>query len=121
MKKEMTENIIELVSELEYLIGSECYNPNSYDGYKDIEGCAFRYPVMIPSKDGKFQKIRRNIQKTGLISKADLTCDALTYMKYRFGSNELFVGKGLLNILGFLEDRYNLNFEELEIERKIKK
>lgn len=34
-----------LIFELEYIIGSECYNPNSYDGYTGEEGKEFRYPI----------------------------------------------------------------------------
>ena len=37
-----------LVSEIEHLIGSECYNPNSYDGWTYEQGREFRYPVVIP-------------------------------------------------------------------------
>ena len=39
--------IAALISRLEYEIGRECYNPNSYDGYTGVEGAAFRYPVTI--------------------------------------------------------------------------
>ena len=44
--------------------------------------------------------------------------EALTFMKYKFGSNELFIGKGLQNVLNYLEDRYGLDFAELERNRK---
>lgn len=45
MKK--TQNIANLIAELEYIIGDSCYNPNSYDGYIGEEGCEFRYPVCL--------------------------------------------------------------------------
>ena len=35
-------------------------------------------------------------------------------MKYVFGSNHLFVGKGLYNVLSALEKRYGIDFNELE-------
>lgn len=38
-------------------------------------------------------------------------------MKYKFGSNELYIGQGLMNVLEYLEDRYGLDFEKLENER----
>lgn len=31
-----------VIADLEQLIGSECYNPNSYDGWNDVDGCEFR-------------------------------------------------------------------------------
>ena len=42
-----TQNIASLIARLEYEIGIECYNPNSYDGYTGIEGCGYRYPVKV--------------------------------------------------------------------------
>ena len=43
-----------LVADIEQIIGSECYNPNSYDGWNDIEGCEFRYPISIKTQSGNF-------------------------------------------------------------------
>lgn len=40
-----TQNIASLIAKLEYEVGRECYNPNSYDGYTGIEGLGYRYPV----------------------------------------------------------------------------
>ena len=109
-----------VIADMEYLIGKECYNPNSYDGWNDIEGCSFRYPVSfkIPERE-RFIKVKGKIK--GYLSdfeKEEELLEALTYMKYRFGSNELFIGKGLVNVLGYLEERYGLDFLELERNRK---
>ena len=38
----------------------------------------------------------------------------IKYMKYKFGSNELFIGNGLIKALEYLEKRYDLDFSELE-------
>lgn len=103
-----------LVADLEFIIGSECYNPNSYDGWNDIEGCAFRYPINIPNEKGNYIKIRTNINKSYSIDDKDITPETISYMKYRFGSNELFIGKGIIKLLNVLEKRYNINFNELE-------
>lgn len=35
-------------------------------------------------------------------------------MKYKFGSNHLFIGEGLINVLTMMEERYGINFNELE-------
>lgn len=37
-------------------------------------------------------------------------------MKYVFGSNHLFIGKGIYNILNELEKRYGLDFDKMEEE-----
>ncbi len=117
LKKELAS----VLANMEYLIGKECYNPNSYDGWKDIEGCNFRYPVTIryPARDRNV-KTKDNINEIfALYENEEELIEALTYMKYRFGSNELFIGRGLLNVIQYLEDRYNINFEELERNRSV--
>lgn len=35
-------------------------------------------------------------------------------MKYVFGANHLYVGDGIVEILNYLEETYNLDFNELE-------
>lgn len=114
----LNKDLCKVIAEIEYLIGSECYNPNSYDGWNDVEGCEFRYPVNVRNQDGEFVKIRTNINTTALLEKKDITTDAIKYMKYKFGSNELFIGLGIINVLEFLENRYGLDFNELEKQHK---
>lgn len=57
----LNKDLCELIAELEYIVGSECYNPNSYDGWNDVEGCSFRYPINVPNSEGKYEKTRSNI------------------------------------------------------------
>lgn len=77
-------------------------------------------PISIRKKSGEFVKIRSNINTSALLNKDDITLDSVKYMKYRFGSNELFIGLGLINVLEYLEDRYDLNFNDLEQQRNEK-
>jgi hypothetical protein len=42
-------------------------------------------------------------------------------MKYKFGTNQLFIGEGIAKVLSFMEERYGLDFDELEKEYKNKK
>ena len=35
-------------------------------------------------------------------------------IKYKFGSNHLYIGLGLIKVLEYLEERYSLDFNELE-------
>ena len=37
-------------------------------------------------------------------------------MKYKFGSNELFIGQGFIKIMEYLELRYGIDFNELETQ-----
>lgn len=107
-----------VVVDLEYCIGSECHNPNSYDGWNDIEGRDYRYPVNLPVKDADgnivYQKVKQKIDKSYRLKSEDITPTALKIMKYRFGSNELYIGRGIMNVLSYLENRYGLNFNQLE-------
>ena len=114
----LTKKMYKVMADLECLIGSECYNPNSYDGWNDIDGCDFRYPINVPDKDGEYEKIRTNIYDSLLIDNKNLTADSFLYMKYKFGSNELYIGQGIKSVLEYLENRYELDFNELEKNRK---
>lgn len=115
---EFDEMMSKVVADLEYCIGSECYNPNSYDGWNDISGCEFRYPVMVPVEDEEegtsFIKIRDRINQSWYLTEKDINPTSMSYMKYKFGSNELFVGMGIKKVLRYLEKRYGLDFNELE-------
>ena len=114
----LTKNMFKVISDLENIIGSECYNPNSYDGWTYEQGKEFRYPVNIRDKNGDYVKIRSSIMDTPLLDKDDLTAEAIRNMCYRFGSNEMNIGLGLINVLEYLEQRYGLDFNELEKNRK---
>ena len=116
-------DMCELVCELEYLIGKECYNPHSYDGWNDIEGCGFRYPVRIMLNIGGHmveQSLRCNLnERNGFINpEQDFNHKVINNLKYKFGANEMYIGLGVQNILKFLEERYNLDFNQLEKDYK---
>lgn len=112
----LDENTRRLIAELEYLIGHECYNPNSYDGWNDIEGCSFRYPITVLFNKTDYVKIKGNIRDYSVYE--NLSDKTIKSMKYKFGSNELFIGRGIINILEYLEDKYNLDF--CDMEQKLK-
>lgn len=113
----MNKKMCGVIADLENIIGSECYNPNSYDGWNDVEGSDFRYPIIVPKGNGEFVKIRANINTSALIDHNDITPDMMKYMKYKFGSNELFIGIGLIKALDYLENRYGLDFNALENQK----
>lgn len=112
----LNKQIANLIYELEHIIGRSCYNPNSYNGYTGEEGCSFRYPVCIYNPEDDC------LEKTW--SKVDnIPAKYVNTMKYMFGSNHLFIGAALINILTTLENRYELDFNELEkqYQKSIKK
>ena len=102
-----TQNIASLIARLEYEVGRECFNPNSYDGYTGIEGLGYRYPVKVYQND----EIRTYKYQIHSLSPKEVHT-----AKYVFGSNHLFIGKGIYNILCQLENRYGLDFNKMEEE-----
>lgn len=102
-----TQNIALLIAQLEYEVGRECYNPNSYDGYTGIEGLGYRYPVKVYQNEN---------MRTYRGSITSISPSEVHTMKYVFGSNHLFIGKGIYNILNELEKRYGLDFNKMEEE-----
>lgn len=102
---ELTKEMTELICELEYIVGKECYNPSSYNGYTMEEGCTFRYPVCYLKNNNTKCKTR------GIIK--DLAKDSLDSICYKFGSNELYIGGALYKVLQQLENKYGLDFEKL--------
>ena len=117
----VNEKMCRLIAEIEYLIGSECYNPHSYDGWNGIEGSKLRYPINVPNADGKYTKVRGKVTDSCLLNPEEITPDAMKHIKYRFGANELMIGQGIIKTMEFLESRYGLDFNELEKNLSTKK
>ena len=112
-------NMARLICELEYYIGRECFNPNSYDGWTGEEGCEFRYPVYIRIKKNDYEltKTWGNIAN----NYPSIEATSIETMKYKFGSNHLFIGLGIQHLLEALEQRYNIDFNELEKKHRASK
>jgi hypothetical protein len=96
---------IDLICELERIIGAECYNPNSFDGWTLEEGRSFRYPVSYENKDGLARKTRLRVE--------NMDKDHINSIRYVFGSNNLFIGSAIVRVLERLEQKYGLDFDEL--------
>lgn len=105
----LTKKSAQLICELEFYIGKQCYNPNSYDGWTGTEGCEYRYPVY--AYDGAdIRKFRGNISECA----TNISEKTVRTMKYKFGTNHLFIGDGIFDLLNALEKRYGIDFNELE-------
>lgn len=111
-------NMASLICELEYLIGSQTYNPNSYNGWTGEEGCGFKYPVNYCKN--KEELDNHNLTKTKF-QIDQIAPECIGTMKYAFGSNHLYIGDGLVEVLEHLEDLYGIDFNQLEKERVEKK
>lgn len=112
---EIDNNIANLICELEYKIGNQTYNPNSYNGWTGEEGCGFKYPVnyCISKSDLEEHKQTKTRSKINAIEP-----ECIGTMKYAFGSNHLYIGNGLVEALKYLEELYQIDFNELELRRK---
>jgi hypothetical protein len=111
---QIKEGNVKLIAELEYLIGQECYNPHSYDGYQNIYGQGFRYPVVISYVEDGVERERRCYNRLSELK--GIKPHNLKSAKYHFGANHLYIGQALENILTYLEDRYGISFDKLEAE-----
>ena len=85
-------NISELICILEYKIGNQTYNPNSYNGWTGEEGCGFKYPVNY-CKNKEDMENHKLTKTKSLIDSIDPEC--IGTMKYAFGSNHLYIGDGI--------------------------
>ena len=110
-------NIADLICLLEYKIAWKAYNDNSYNGWTGESGCGFRYPVHY-CRDHKAKEKGEYSRTKALIRGLDPECIHTLY--YTFGSNDLSIGNGLIEILEYLEEYYGIDFNKLE-RRRIKK
>ncbi len=107
-------SIADLICILEYKIGKQTYNPNSYNGWTGEEGCGFKYPVNYCRNTEDLEAHRLTKTK----SRIDyLAPECVGTMKYAFGSDHLYIGDGLVEVLKYLEEIYNIDFNELEQKR----
>ena len=122
----LTKKTAKLVCNLEHLIGSRCYNANSYNGWTGDEGCDFRYPVWVEigytpkrTKTNEYGRIVEDVNNYKVYGNAseshpEIRPADVSSLRYKFGSNELFIGAGIIDVLDFLEERYGIDFAELE-------
>ena len=113
----LNKKMCRVAADLEEIIGSECYHPTAYDGWNDIEGCSFRYPLSLPCGEDRWIKVRQNLMDDWFVKPGSVGPDTIRNMRYRFGSNQLLIGRGILAAMEYLEERYGLDFNALEEKR----
>ena len=117
-----TRETMSLISAVEYEIGNSCYNAESYNGWTDEYGCSFRYPFVYEVKDEE-ENIHTYKSRLRIADNKDITSKNIRTVCYKFGANELCIGAAVVDILTMLEERYQLDFVELEknYQKSIKK
>ena len=107
----ISEKTAELVSELEYIIGDSCYNPDSYNGWTGEYGASFRYPVWYSSVDDQ-----GNVREEKIWGRlSDRTsAKSISSAFYKFAANHLCIGNALQELLTHIEKRYGISFDEME-------
>ncbi len=109
---QVTEKMIRLISDIEEKIGGSCFNGDSYNGWNGEYGCDFRYPIVYETKhDGGHL---RHKTKNTIYDAKDIDAENIMTVCYKFGANELSIGKAIIDILNMLEIRFGLDIESLE-------
>lgn len=101
----LTKATTDLICELEQIIGSQTYNPNSLNGYTLEEELEYRYPVWYENKEGHDTKTSGGIR--------DIDKSKIGTIRYKFGSNHLYIGAAIIDALQHLERKYGIDFNEV--------
>ena len=109
-RMKISKKTIELICELERLVGKQCYNPQSYNGYTGEEECIMRYPVYYCNKDGEDCKTKILVK--------DITKNCIGSIHYKFGANHLYIGDAIVDMINYIEDKYNIDFNEIVKNKK---
>lgn len=104
---EISQAKAEIISELEEIVAGWTYNRHSNCGKGDF----YRYPFI--AYDPYFKCTCKHDSKFIVV-----TPEAVEDMHYDFGANKLYIGDALAEVLEYLENRYHLDFTELEAEQK---
>jgi hypothetical protein len=121
MARNRSHAFYELLHDIEYEIGSQCYNGNIQNfgpgGSWQGEGRDFRYPVRFINAEGEIQKYRGKLPYTksssGEYEECVLGEDTYESAHYAFGANELYMLQGIRKALEKIEKRFGIDFDEL--------
>ena len=106
----LTKKTINLICELEDIVGHQCYNPSSYDPFDMSYGRWIRYPIHYVNNKGMDTVSKYQID--------DINKNGIEKMAYYFGANRLYIGEAIVRILSKLERDFDLDFNELTKKAK---
>lgn len=102
--KRITKKRAKLLADLEYLIGSNCFNASIQNwgpgGVFEGEGRDFRYPLTVIDNEGAKRKTRYKADP-------DAPTELITGY-YAFGANQLQIMMALDDVVRHLEQNYDL-------------
>lgn len=121
MKRQRSLGFYKLLHQIEYEIGSECYNGNIQNfgpgGEWEGEGRRFRYPVRYINSKGEHEKYRGEfpaiITSKGSLGHGILGEEKFHTAHYAFGENELYILRGIARAIERIEQRFGIDFDEL--------
>lgn len=114
----ITPEIIDLICQLEFLVGKETVNKKSCGSYKyPLTTKVYRLWDVVLDKDGWSHDFTFPIEYSNGDFDFGSDEEFIQTMRYVFGVNRLHIGKALVSVLSYLEDRYSLDFAELEAQR----
>ena len=112
MDSERSLNFYKLLHEIEHKIGNRFYNGHIQNwgpfGDYEGEGREFRYPVTWLDPEGNKQKYYERFPPIGVLGEKQYRS-----AHYSCGANGLFILEGIRNALEMLEERFDINFDQL--------
>ena len=129
MKKERSNKFYGFLHDIEYEIGSECYNGSIQNfgpgGEWEGEGRDFRYPVTFVNSEGVKEKYRGILPfartEDGGFGHCQLGRKRYNSAFYAFGANQLYILRGVKHALEQIEKRFGIDFDELLENEDIEK
>ena len=114
----ITPETIDLICQLEFLIGKETVHNRSCRSYKyPLTAKVYRLWDIVLDKDGRSHDFTYPIEYSDGDFDFGSDEEFIQTMQYVFGLNSLYVGKALVSVLTYLEARYSLDFADLEAKR----
>lgn len=111
MKMKINKTTVKIIYDIEEIIGSNCYNSQARRYWNDTPGNYIRYPATIW---GDKEQTEIYSTKYSCLKNKNIPVKNITTLEYQFGVNWLRIGKGIIETLEMLEERYGLDFYELE-------
>ncbi len=97
---EINKYTMSIIADLENIVAN-CYHNKQKRG-----GFYFRYPVKY-QRAGEGRECKNKIPNPETVE--------LNTMRYETGANQLYIGMALYKVLNYLEKKYDLDFEDLEL------